>query len=318
MVNIFKSLGKSEKDTKSKQEAGADPVDETIPDIDDPIDEDDSVEEMLSDEDEFIDEMLSDEDESVDESMPELDDPAHKATAADDDIETYYIDPVLVTGLDPQSVEAEQFRLLKNNILFPEKGKPPKSIMITSFSPSEGKSFVAANLAISIAQNIDEYVLLLDCDLRSPSIHPLFGLGETPGLSEYLSEGRPLFSLLVKTFLDKLTILPAGKIPTNPSELLSSDRMKKLIHEIKLRYSDRYIIFDTPPPHLTSETNAISRQVDGIVIVIKQGKVKKKEVLDLIDIYGRDKILGVVYNFARRRAGYGYGYGYGKYGYGKK
>ena len=233
-----------------------------------------------------------------------------------DYVDTYYIDPVLVTGLEPQSIEAEQFRLLKNNILFPEKGTPPKSIMITSFSPCEGKSFVAANLAISIAQNIDEYVLLLDCDLRSPSIHPMFGLKDGPGLSEYLSEGIPLSSLLVKTFLDKLTILTAGEIPANPSELLSSDRMKKLIHEIRSRYSDRYIIFDTPPPHLTSETNAISRQVDGIVIVIQQGKTRKKEVLDLIDIYGKEKILGVVCNFAKKKIGYGYGYG--KYGYGRK
>ncbi len=231
-------------------------------------------------------------------------------------IETYYIDPALVTGLEPQSIEAEQFRLLKNNILFPEKGNPPKSIMVTSFSPSEGKSFVAANLAISIAQNIDEYVLLLDCDLRSPSIHHLFGLEDGPGLSEYLSAGNPLSYFMVKTFLDKLTILPAGGIPANPSELLSSDRMKRLIHEIKSRYEDRYIIFDTPPPHLTSETNAISRQVDGIVIVIQQGKTRKKDVLALIDIYGKEKILGVVCNFARKRTGYGYGYG--RYGYGRK
>jgi len=284
--NIFKAPGKAEQGNKTGQNTVDDSIDETISDVDDSIDE------IISD----MAETISDADE----------------------IDTYYIDPVLVTGLEPQSIEAEQFRLLKNNILFPEKGNPPKSIMITSFSPSEGKSFVAANLAISIAQNIDEYVLLLDCDLRSPSIQPMFGLEGNPGLSEYLSKGKPLSSLLVKTFLDKLTILPAGEIPTNPSELLSSDRMKKLIREIKLRYSDRYIIFDTPPPHLTSETNAIARQVDGIVIVIKQGQTRKKDVLDLIDIYGKEKILGVVYNFARKRTGYGYGYGYGKYGYGSK
>lgn len=229
------------------------------------------------------------------------------------------IDPLLVTGLDPQSVEAEQFRILKNNILFPAKGDPPKSIMITSTAPGAGKSFVAANLAISIAQNIDEHVFLMDCDLRSPSIHSLFGFDEVEGLSEYLSEAKPLSSLLVKTFLDKLTLLPAGKIPFNPSELLSSEQMRRLIQEVKLRYSDRYIIIDTPPPYLTSETNAISRQVDGIVIVIHQGKTRKKDVLDLVDIYGKEKILGVVYNFAKRKIGYGYGkYGYGKYGYGVK
>ncbi len=229
------------------------------------------------------------------------------------------IDPMLVTGLSPQSVESEQFRLLKNNILFPEKGNVPKCIMITSASPGEGKSFVAANLAISLSQSIDEYVLLMDCDLRDPSIHSMFGYNNTQGLSEYLAKGKPLSSLLIKTFLDKLTILPAGKIPNNPSELLSSEQMRRLIHEVKLRYSDRYIIIDTPPPYLTSETSVISRQVDGIVIVIKQGETRKKEILDIVDIYGREKILGVVYNFAQKPMGYGYGkYDYGKYGYGVK
>ncbi len=232
---------------------------------------------------------------------------------------TINIDHMLVAGLKPQSIEAEQFRQLKNNILFPEKGDPPRCIMITATSPGEGKSFVAANLAISIAQNIDEHVLLMDCDLRSPSMHSMFGFNNIQGLSEYLSEAKPLSSLLVKTFLNKLTLLPAGKIPPNPSELLSSEQMRRLIHEIKLRYTDRYIIIDTPPPYLTSETNAISRQVDGIIIVIQQGKTQTKDVLNLIDIYGREKILGVVYNFAKKKIGYGHGkYGYGKYGYGVK
>jgi protein-tyrosine kinase len=233
--------------------------------------------------------------------------------------ESVTIDPMLVTGLDPQSMESEQFRLLKNNILFPEKGTPPKCIMITSTSPGEGKSFVAANLAISLSQSIDEYVLLMDCDLRSPTIHSMFGYNDMQGLSEYLSQGKPLSSLLVKTFLKKLTILPAGQIPSNPSDLLSSEQMRRLIHEVKLRYSDRYIIIDTPPPSLTSETSVISRQVDGIVIVVKQGKTRKKDISNVIDIYGKEKILGVVYNFAQKPMGYGAGkYGYRKYGYGVK
>ncbi len=224
------------------------------------------------------------------------------------------MDASLVTIHAPHSIESEQFRLLKNNILFPENGLPPKSIMITSPSPNEGKSFVAANLAISIAQSIDEYVLLMDCDLRSPTIHTLFGMQSAEGLTDHLSTGRPLSSLLVKTFVDKLTILPGGAIPKNPSELLSSGQMRRLIHEVTLRYSDRYIIFDTPPPYITSEGNALSRQVDGIILVIHQGKTRKKDVQDIIDIYGKEKIIGVVQNFAKKR--FGHGYGYYKYGYG--
>ncbi len=230
------------------------------------------------------------------------------------------IDPMLVTGLSPQSMESEQFRHLKNSILFPEKGTVPKCIMVTSTAPGEGKSFVAANLAITLSQSIDEYVLLMDCDLRSPSIHSMFGYNDnTQGLSEYLSKAKPLSSILVKTFMDKLTILPAGEIPHNPSELLSSEQMRRLIHEVRLRYSDRYIVIDTSPPYLTSETSVISRLVDGIVIVIKQGQTRKKDILKIVDIYGKEKILGVVYNFAKKPFGYGYSkYGYGKYGYGIK
>lgn len=220
----------------------------------------------------------------------------------------------LVTVHTPYSVEAEQFRLLKNNILFPEKGVPPKTIMVTSPSPSEGKTFVAANLAATIAQSIDEYVLLIDCDLRSPDIHKIFGLTAPPGLSEYLSRAVPLSSLLVKTFLEKLTVLPSGAIPPNPSELLSSEQMRRLLNEVKTRYNDRYVIIDTPPPYLTSETNALARLVDGIILVVRQGKTRKKEIQNILDIYGRKKIIGVVQNFAPKKPGYGYGYD--KYGYG--
>ena len=225
------------------------------------------------------------------------------------------INEALVTILKPHSAASEQVRLLKTNLLFPEKGEPPRTIMVTSASPRDGKSFVSANLAVSIAQSIDEFVLLMDCDLRHPTIHRLFGF-ESPqkGLSEYLSSVMPLSSVLKKTFINKLTILPGGRIPSNPSELLSSEQMKRLLHEVKLRYTDRYILIDTPPPYITSETNAIARYVDGIIIVVRHGKTRKKEVQDIIDIYGRDKILGVVQNFVKKRIGYGYGYH--KYGYG--
>jgi len=225
------------------------------------------------------------------------------------------VEPSLVTIAKPHSAESEQFRLLKNTLLFPEKGEPPRSIMITSASPDEGKSFIAANLAITIAQSIDEYVLLMDCDLRRPTIHSLFGFKNVEGLSEYLTSAKPLSGLLLKSFINKLTILPGGTRPINPSELLSSEQMRRLLQEAKLRYSDRYIIIDTPPPSMTSETNAIARQVDGIIIVIRQGKTRKKDVQDIIDIYGKEKIIGVVKNFAKNS--HGYGYAYEKYGYGK-
>lgn len=218
----------------------------------------------------------------------------------------------------PHAIESEQFRQLKNTILFPEKGEPPKNIMITSALPNEGKSFVSSNLAIAIAQSIDEYVLLMDCDLRKPTIHSNFNVDNAFGLSDYLRKNQPLTHALKKTVINKLTILPGGTIPINPSELLSSEQMRRLLHEVRLRYRDRYVIVDTPPPTLTSETNAIARQMDGIILVVREGFARKRDIQYIIDLYGKEKILGVVKNFASQiqRIGYGYSkYGYSKYGY---
>ncbi len=218
----------------------------------------------------------------------------------------------LVTYFKPQSLASEMFKILRGNILFPaDKSKPPKSILVTSALPDEGKSFIAANLAVSIAQNINEHVLLMDCDVRRPTIHNIFGLGDTLGLTEYLNQNVSIAEALVKTEINKLTILPGGTPPQNPAELLSSKKMRELVAELTLRYEDRYVIIDSPPPQLTAETNAIARQVDGVIIVVKTGWTPRDLVSELIENIGKEKVLGVVMNwFDLRSSSY---YGYGKY-----
>ncbi|MCK5543399.1 MAG: CpsD/CapB family tyrosine-protein kinase [Desulfobacterales bacterium] len=223
----------------------------------------------------------------------------------------------LISVQKPHSVEAEHFRALKNSILFPESGNPPRTIMVTSTSHGEGKSFVASNLAVAIASSIDEHVLLVDCDLHKPTVHSMFGLENNKGLSTYLTQNGKLSSFMVKTFLDKLTVLPGGPPPINPSELISSEQMRQLITEVEARYDDRYILLDAPPPLITSETNALAKHVEGILLVVKHGYTQKDRIQDVIDIYGREKILGVVYNFARGKFGLDYDYKY-RYGYENK
>ena len=231
------------------------------------------------------------------------------------------VDSRLVTFLKPRSIESEMFKILRGNLLFPKSGKPPRSMMITSAVPGEGKTFVSANLAVSIAQNINEHVLLMDCDIRKPSIHTMLGLDEGPGLAEYLTNGLDLSKLLVRTGIEKLTILPGGNPPPNPAELLSSQKMSLLLEEVKSRYQDRYIIIDSPPPQLTAEANAIARQVDGIIIVVKYGGTPRAMVEEMVGVLGKEKIVGCVMNwFDLRSSGY---FAYGKYGgyskyYGKK
>lgn len=224
------------------------------------------------------------------------------------------IDKNLVALLKPQSFENEQFKMLRTNLLFPSTGRSPRKILVTSAVPDEGKSFVAANLAISIAQSIQEHVLLIDCDIRRPCIHTQFGFGDVPGLSEYLFNGPSLSSLLLKTEVNKLSILPGGRPPHNPSELLSSQRMSKLLEEVTERYRDRYIVIDSPPPKLTAETSAISRQVDGILLVVEYGSTPRQMVSDLIDMMGKEKILGIILNKLDMRFSSYYGLGkYSKY-----
>lgn len=225
------------------------------------------------------------------------------------------VDNNLITFQNPSSYEAEQFRILRTTLLFPTTGKPPRTIMVTSALPGDGKSFVASNLAVSMAQNINEHVLLIDGDIRKPSQHKIFGFGNVPGLSEYLSDGTAaLSSLILKTEIDKLSLLPGGIPPHNPSELLSSESMSSLIQETKSRYNDRYIILDSPPPRLTSETGALARQVDGIIVVVNSDATPKDMVEKLLELIGKEKVVGIVMNrFDTRGSKY---YGYGKYGYG--
>jgi protein-tyrosine kinase len=223
------------------------------------------------------------------------------------------VGPNLVSVLAPHSLETEIFKVLRSKILFPTSGKPPRSIMVTSAVPGEGKSFVAANLAVNMAQNLDDHVLLMDCDLRRPTMHGLFGLGKVKGVSDYLANGADLPELLIKTGLGKLSLFPSGKTPHNPSEILSSAKMAELLGELKSRYKDRYLIIEAPPPMLAPETNAIAKQVDAIIVVINFGSTPMGTVEELIDNLGKEKIIGAVVNRFDTRSSSTY-YGYHKYG----
>ena len=121
-------------------------------------------------------------------------------------------------------------------------------LLVTSALPGEGKSFVASNLALTIAQNIDKHVLLIDCDMRRPTVHRIFGYENLPGLSNYLLGDATLPELLIRTGNNHLSILPGGPAPSNPAELVSSNRMLALLREVRSRYDDRYIIIDSRRP----------------------------------------------------------------------
>jgi len=207
-----------------------------------------------------------------------------------------HVDPRLICFRDVKSPAAEYFKLLRAKILTHNSGTPLRTLMVTSSQPLDGKSIVAANLAVSIAHGINEHVLLVDCDLRRPSLHRLFGLEASRGLREYLEGDEPLGSYLLKTPVKKLSLLPAGNPPANPSELLSSQKMEALIQEMKTRYQDRYIILDATPAQFAAETTCLATTVDGVLLVVRSGKTPGQLALDAIENIGKKHILGVVFN----------------------
>jgi exopolysaccharide/PEP-CTERM locus tyrosine autokinase len=191
---------------------------------------------------------------------------------------------------------AEQYKMLRSQLLFP-RGRPvPKTIMVTSAIPSEGKSMVASNLAASIALCRGEHVLLVECDLRRPSLANCFGLQNSRGLAEYLLEEDELSNLLCKTAVDKLTLLPAGRLTRNPYELLASQRMFDLLDEVSKRYQDRYIIIDSTPMQVAAEISVLSNFIDGMLLVVRYGKPSRQVIQEAVDKIGKEKFLGVVFN----------------------
>lgn len=202
----------------------------------------------------------------------------------------------LVMLSTPDSADAETFKILRGQILFPKDRKVPRTMLVTSTLPAEGKTYVAANLAATLALSIDEYVLAIDADLRRPRLHTMFGYSKVPGLHEHLVEGRKLEELILKSGIDKLSILPAGKPPRNPTELLSSNMMRTFLDEVRGRYTDRFLIIDSPPSSVTAEGKILAQHVDGIIFVVMANKTPRKDIQKTIDNIGREKIIGIVFN----------------------
>jgi protein-tyrosine kinase len=205
--------------------------------------------------------------------------------------------PLVVTYMDPKSPISEEFRKLKSYLVNLERqGEVRRTLMVTSSIGGEGKSITAINLAITLAQEFDHTVLLVDADLRKQSINNFFHLENGKGLADCLQDGMDLGAGLVKTGIGKLSLLPAGREVENPAELLASDRMRQLLQEMRNRYPDRYIILDTPPVLPVSETRILSNLVDGVIFVVKEGAVSLPNIQDALNSVSKSKVIGIVYN----------------------
>lgn len=205
--------------------------------------------------------------------------------------------PLLVTLTEPASPAAEEYRKLKAMVIKLTQQDARKTvIMVTSSNSGEGKSLTAINLAISLAQEVSHSALLIDADLRRPSLAAYLDITAHSGLAECLRDGVNASSAIIRTGIPKLDILPAGKSVSNPVELLSSPKMKSLLLELKRNYHERYIIIDTPPILPFAETQIISMLVDGVLFVVKEGETTVQDLQDSLDILKGTSVLGIAFN----------------------
>ncbi|HEB75031.1 MAG TPA: tyrosine-protein kinase family protein [Nitrospirae bacterium] len=223
--------------------------------------------------------------------------------------------PNVVTVLDPDSSTAEEYRKLKSMVVRLTKSDEFQNmLMVTSSVGGEGKSLTALNLAITLAQEYDYTVLLVDADLRRPSLNEYLGIHADIGLTDCLVDGMGVGNALIKTGIGGLVYLPPGRRVSNPGDLLSSSRMSEIMKEIKHRYPDRYVIIDTPPVLPFAEVLSIGALVDGVIFVVREGVTSEENLKDAVGMLKNANILGAVYNAAESVFFDGhYKYKYSKY-----
>ncbi|TDL61508.1 tyrosine-protein kinase family protein [Rhodococcus qingshengii] len=201
----------------------------------------------------------------------------------------------LIANLDPKSPISEQYRTIRTNIQYSSIDKELKVLMVTSSGPGEGKSTTAANLAVVFAQ-LGKKVLLVDADLRKPTVHRSFGVNNLFGFTTVLTKQATLGSTVLETEEKDLYILTSGPVPPNPAELLSSKSMEQFIEEAKEQFD--YVLFDTPPLLAVADPQILANKVDASVFVVFSGKTeidqakKAKELLE----NAQSKLVGVVLN----------------------
>jgi protein-tyrosine kinase len=219
-----------------------------------------------------------------------------------------HADPVLITLTEPKSAASEAFRTLRTNIQFAGLDQPCRTILVTSAGPEEGKTTSVANFGVVAAQ-AGSRVCMVDSDLRRPTLHRLFKLDNTRGLTTALVEDLAFAELARPTDVPNLSILPSGPLPPNPAELVGSHRMRESLQAAAEAFD--LVLCDSPPLMAVGDAAALAAQCDGVIFVIRVGKTAHdvlRRVVDNIETV-KGRILGVVLNRAdARRDGYYYSY----------
>ena len=204
--------------------------------------------------------------------------------------------------IDQQNSISDAYRLLRTQILQRLNEKNWNTLAITSPGSGAGKSLTAINLAISLAREVDNTVLLVDANLRTPHIQNYFNVHAEYGLSDYLTKDIPLDEIMIHPEgVPRFVILPAGNAMSNSSEMLSSPKMQKLVEELKHRYPSRIVLFDLPPLLESSDSLAFIPTVDASLVVIEEGKTKEHELRQAFELLQNNEVIGTVLNKAYTR-----------------
>lgn len=211
----------------------------------------------------------------------------------------------LITLREPGSAAAEAYRTLRTNILFSSLDRPLRTLLITSSAPDEGKSSTLANLAVTMAQ-AEQRVLLVDCDLRRPSLHTLFGLTNERGLTSAILAPEDGSLPIQSTLVPGLQLLTSGPLPPRPADLLGSRRMGALIEQLSA--SVDMVLFDTPPVVAVTDAAVLAPRVDGVLLVLHAGQTRRDRAREARRLLEKVKahIVGVVLNGAKLERGYTY------------
>jgi protein-tyrosine kinase len=208
----------------------------------------------------------------------------------------------------PDIPETEYYKVLRTNILQRIRGKNWNTVMITSVQPGEGKTLTAINLAVSFAREFDQTVLLVDMDLKRQNIFRYLNLPGDRGIIDYLTKDILLQDIMVRPNIDKLVLISGGKTTRDSAELVGSPKMKALVQEIKNRYDDRYVIFDTPPILSGADAIAFAPMADCIVLVVEEGRTSVQDIQRALELIPKEKFLGFVLNRRKFTAGEYYYY----------
>ncbi len=216
----------------------------------------------------------------------------------------------LFTHTQPRSPITEAYRTLRTNLGFSGMDRDCRSILISSTNPMDGKSTVVANLGVVLAQN-GKKTIIVDCDLRKPVQHKIFKTENNHGVTNCLLNTMTVEEAACPTPVDHLTILPSGPIPPNPAEVLSSHRTQELFDQLKTDYD--YVLIDAPPVLAVSDATILSTQLDGVILVVRQGVTRNNLIRDAKEQFTKAsaRMLGVVINYVKiDRFGYQYYYYY--------